>query len=162
MYYVLSVGTNMGDRLENIKGCITALGHLPNTKVLSVSSIYETEPVGYKEQNSFYNCCLLVSSGFNAHEMLGACLGIEASFGRVREVVRGPRVLDIDLIFAQNQKISTQNLTVPHPRFSERRFVLEPLLDIFTDGSAFGIDFKQYIPEIEGQKIKKVAAIQVD
>lgn len=156
MYYVLSVGTNIGDRKENIEKCIEALNLVPYTDVLSASAIYQTEPVGYARQDDFYNCCLLVQSQYNPNEMLGICLGIEAGFGRVRGIKNGPRVLDVDIIFAQNLEIETKNLTVPHPRYKERRFVLEPMLDIFVDGIAFGMDFKQYISQIEGQKILKI------
>lgn len=156
MYYVLSVGTNIGDRKENIEKCIEALNLVPYTDVLSASAIYQTEPVGYARQDDFYNCCLLVQSQYNPNEMLGICLGIEAGFGRVRGIKNGPRVLDVDIIFAQNLEIETKNLTVPHPRYKERRFVLEPMLDIFVDGIAFGMDFKQYIAQIEGQKIQKI------
>lgn len=156
MYYVLSVGTNIGDRKENIEKCIEALNLVPYTDVLSASAIYRTEPVGYARQDDFYNCCLLVQSQYNPNEMLGICLGIEAGFGRVRGIKNGPRVLDVDIIFAQNLEIETKNLTVPHPRYKERRFVLEPMLDIFVDGIAFGMDFKQYIAQIEGQKIQKI------
>lgn len=156
MYYVLSVGTNIGDRKENIEKCIEALNLVPYTDVLSASAIYQTEPVGYARQDDFYNCCLLVQSQYNPNEMLGICLGIEAGFGRVRGIKNGPRVLDVDIIFAQNLEIETKNLTVPHPRYKERRFVLEPMLDIFVDGIAFGMDFKQYITQIEGQKIQKI------
>ena len=156
MYYVLSVGTNIGDRKENIENCKKALALVPETQVVSASPIYETQPIGYDEQDNFYNCCLLVSSKFSPSEMLGVCMGIEAGFGRVRKFKNGPRIIDIDIIFAQDLEINTKNLTVPHPRYSERRFVLRPLMDIFVDGVAFGIDFKKYLEAIQGQEIKKI------
>lgn len=156
MFYVLALGTNMGDRTENLKAAVVALGRLPHTAVVSASAVYETAPVGYAQQPPFYNCCLLVSSLFSPGEMLGACLGIEAGFGRVRKMENGPRVLDIDLILAQDKKINTENLTVPHPRFLERRFVLQPLKDIFTDERAFGIDFSQALNAAAEQDVQKV------
>lgn len=156
MYYVLSVGTNMGDRKKNIENAVNALNNLPYTDVISSSAIYQTEPVGYARQDDFYNAVLLVKSQFNPHEMLGICMGIESGFGRIRGIKDGPRILDLDIIFAQNMLIESDNLTVPHPRYSQRRFVLEPMLDIFTDGIAFGIDFKKYIDDIEGQYVEKI------
>lgn len=156
MEYILSVGTNLGDRKENIERCINSINLLPYTDVVMQSAIYETEPVGYARQENFYNIILKVESIFEPNEMLGACLGIEAGFGRLRTVRFGPRIIDIDIIFAENEKIESRNLIVPHPRYHERRFILEPMLDIFKDGVAYGIDFRKYIDKIDGQEVKKV------
>ncbi len=156
MKYVLSVGTNLGDRMENINRCIDSINLLPYTDVIEQSSVYETEPIGYARQNNFYNISLLVESIFEPGEMLGACLGIEAGFGRQRTVRFGPRILDIDIIFAEDAKIESRNLIVPHPRYKERRFVLEPMLELFPDGNAFGIDFLPYIEQTSDQQISKL------
>lgn len=156
MEYILSVGTNLGDREENIKKCIDSINLMPYTDVVGQSAVYETEPVGYARQQNFYNILLKVESIFEPNEMLGACLGIEAGFGRVRTVRFGPRILDIDIIFAEDMKIESRNLSVPHPRYKERRFVLEPLLDIFPEGKAYGMDFAKYIDKIEGQEITRL------
>ncbi|MGN0457558.1 MAG: 2-amino-4-hydroxy-6-hydroxymethyldihydropteridine diphosphokinase [Eubacterium sp.] len=156
MEYILSLGTNLGDRKRNIERAVEAINSIPYTDVEKMSSVYETEPVGYARQDNFYNCVVYVVSKFEPNEMLGICLGIEAGFGRERGLKNGPRILDIDVIFADNQKIKTRNLEVPHPRYHERRFVLEPLLEIFPDGKVFGTEFKHYISEIEGQEIKKL------
>ena len=156
MEYILSVGTNLGDREENIKRCIDSINLMPYTDVVGQSSVYETEPVGYARQQNFYNILLKVESIFEPNEMLGACMGIEAGFGRIRTVRFGPRILDIDIIFAENLKIESRNLRVPHPRYKERRFVLEPLLELFPHGKAYGMDFAKYIDKIEGQEIKKL------
>ena len=104
MYYVLSAGTNLGDRLANLTYCREALDLVPGTHVVSASAVYQTQPVGYARQDDFYNVCFLVESRLNPHEMLGVCLGLEAGLGRVRGVKNGPRVLDVDVIFAGNYK----------------------------------------------------------
>lgn len=156
MRYVLGVGTNIGDRMKNIEQCINSINLTPYTDVLMRSGIYETEPVGYARQDNFYNCCLLVESELEPHEMLGLCLGIESGFGRKRGIANGPRILDIDLLFAEDRHINTKNLEVPHPRIRERRFVLIPLLDIFENGECFGYEFASYIDMIDGQEVKKV------
>lgn len=156
MEYILSVGTNLGDRKENIEKCIDSINLMPYTDVVAQSAIYETEPVGYARQENFYNIILKVESIFEPHEMLGACMGIEAAFGRQRTVRFGPRILDVDVIFAENEKIESRNLIVPHPRYHERRFVLEPLLDIFPDGMVYGRDIKPFIEKLEGQEIVKL------
>lgn len=156
MFYVLSAGSNIGDKSQNLSNAVDCLNNLPNTSVVSQSAIYKTEPVSDIEQDDFYNMVMLVKSNFNPHELLGACMGVESALGRVRTVKDGPRVIDLDIIFAQDLKIDTPNLVVPHPRYHQRRFVLQPMLDIFTDGNAFGINFSKYIDNIEGQRVIKI------
>lgn len=156
MEYIISVGTNLGDRMANIEKCINCINLLPYTDVVEQSAVYETEPVGYAKQENFYNIVLKVESIFEPNEMLGACLGIESGFGRLRTVRFGPRIIDVDIIFAENEKIESRNLIVPHPRYHERRFILEPLLDIFPDGVVYGTDIKPFIEKIEGQEIVKL------
>ncbi len=159
MKYVIGVGTNIGDKKENIRKAIDSLNHIPKTTVIKKSSLYQTEPVGYAQQDDFLNAVLLVESDFEPHEMLGICLGIESGLGRIRNIKNGPRILDLDVLFAENQKINSENLTVPHPRFHERRFVLEPMLELFPDGEVFGIEFKHFIEQIDGQPVKKTEQI---
>ena len=154
MRYVLSLGTNIGDRKNNLLSAVKSLELIPETKVLDCSSIYETEPVGYAQQDDFYNIALLLESKFEPNEMIGICMGLESVFNRVREFKNGPRILDVDVIFCEDKKISTKNLTVPHPRYFERRFVLEPMLELFPDGEFFGIGLKKFIDKIDGQNVR--------
>lgn len=156
MKYVLGLGTNIGNKSENLKNCIEAINLAPKTSVLEVSSVYQTSPVGYAEQDDFYNCVLAVESELTPHEMLGLCLGIECGFGRVRTIKNGPRILDVDLLYAENEQINSPNLTLPHPRINERKFVIVPLLDLFPSGTAFGFNFAEKLDEIDGQEIRKV------
>lgn len=161
MTYVLAIGTNIGNRKENIDNAVEAINLVPKISVIACSSIYETEPVGYAEQDDFYNAVVLVESGLDPHEMLGACLGIEAGFGRIRQIKNGPRVLDIDLIFAEDKVINSENLVCPHPRYSERRFVLEPLLELFPNGEFFGNKFLKSAEEIDGQFVRIADKIDI-
>ncbi|MCC8073609.1 MAG: 2-amino-4-hydroxy-6-hydroxymethyldihydropteridine diphosphokinase [Clostridiales bacterium] len=156
MEYIISVGTNLGDRKQNIENCINAINLLPYTDVTDRSAIYETEPIGYKRQENFYNILLKVESIFDPGEMLGACMGIEAGMGRIRTLRYGPRIIDLDIIFAENMKIESRNLSLPHPRYHERRFVLEPLLDLFPDGIVYDTDIKPFLKTLDGQEVKKV------
>jgi len=158
MKYVIGVGTNIGDRKQNIQDAVKAFSLVPKCEVLRVSSLYETEPVGFAEQDSFYNACLEVESTLTPNEMLGVCLGIEAGCGRVREFTNGPRILDLDVILAENETVNTENLSVPHPRYRERRFVLIPLLELFPTGEAFGIRFSDALLGIKGQSVKTVSS----
>ncbi|MCI6245806.1 MAG: 2-amino-4-hydroxy-6-hydroxymethyldihydropteridine diphosphokinase [Eubacterium sp.] len=160
MKYVLGVGTNLGSKRENIERCINSINLTPYTDVLMRSGIYETEPVGYARQDNFYNCVLLVESELEPNEMLGLCLGIESGFGRKRGIINGPRILDIDLLLAENVKLETRNLSVPHPRIRERRFVLQPMLDLFPSGTAFDYEFASYIDKIDGQFVNQIEPLE--
>lgn len=155
MKYVLGLGTNMGERIENLKNAVVALNHIPQTAVQKLSAVYETSPVGYARQQDFYNCAVLCESALEPHEMLGVCLGIESGLGRVRNFKNGPRIIDIDLLLAEEKIIKTPNLIVPHPHIRERLFVLLPMLDLFDSGVAFGFDFAAEIGKITDQQITK-------
>lgn len=135
---VLGLGTNIGDRVQNLKNAVSAVNLLPQTSVAKVSYIYETEPVGFTDQANFLNCALLVETELSPRALLGCCLGIEAAMGRIRQFRNGPRNIDIDLLLYENEKSSDSELTLPHPRMHERLFVLKPLLDLFQNGDALG------------------------
>jgi 2-amino-4-hydroxy-6-hydroxymethyldihydropteridine diphosphokinase len=161
MHYIISIGTNLGDRKQNIERAIDAINNIPYTDVIKASSIYETEPVDYLRQDNFYNIVIEVRSQFEPHEMLGICLGIESGLGRIRGIKNGPRIIDLDVIFAEDKKINTKNLVVPHPRYKERNFVLTPLLEIHPNGEFYGKNFKKYIENVTDQKIEIVDKIMV-
>lgn len=126
----LGLGANIGDRQANLDGAVAALGLLPGTRVDAVSSVYETEPVGYADQPDFLNMCVRVVTTLSPRALLGAALGIEAAMGRVRGIKNGPRVIDIDLLLYDNAVINSPELTLPHPRMYEREFVMKPLGEI--------------------------------
>ncbi len=129
----LGMGTNIGDRIQNLTDAISALNLLPLTKVTDCSNVYETDPVGYAEQDDFLNIVVEVETELNSDNLLGAALGIEAGLGRVRTIKNGPRIIDIDLLLYENEVKSTKTLVLPHPRMMERDFVLKPLLDLNFD-----------------------------
>ena len=126
----LSLGSNMGDKRENLLEAIKRVGELENTEVVKSSTILETEPFGYIEQDNFLNACLEVKTLLTPQEFLSSILKIELDMGRVREIKWGPRVIDIDILFYDNEIIQEDNLAVPHPWICEREFVLEPLSEI--------------------------------
>jgi 2-amino-4-hydroxy-6-hydroxymethyldihydropteridine diphosphokinase len=127
---VLAVGTNLGDRLGTLQGCVQAIDRLPDTDVLAISPVYETVPVGGPPQPDYLNAVLSVQTGLPPRELLEAAHRVEADFGRVREERFGPRTLDIDIISYADEISSDPVLTLPHPRAHERAFVLAPWLDI--------------------------------
>ncbi len=126
----LSLGSNMGDKRENLLKAIELIGNLENTEVIKTSTILETEPFGYLEQDNFLNACLEVKTLMIAQEFLKSILKIELDMGRVREIKWGPRIIDIDILFYDKEIIEDENLAVPHPWICEREFVLEPLSEI--------------------------------
>ena len=131
----LGVGTNIGDRMKNLQDSIDALNLLPLTKVTDVSKVYETDPVGYDNQDDFLNIVVEVETELNPDNLLGACLGIESGLGRIRIIKNGPRIIDVDLLLYENETRNTKTLILPHPRMMERNFVLKPLMDLNFDNS---------------------------
>ncbi len=154
---LIGVGTNMGDRLENIVNAKEALEKVPTVKLLRMSSVYETEPWGYKEQDNFYNGVFEAETELSPQALLGVCLGIEAAFGRKREFKNGPRILDLDLLIYENETSDTAELKLPHPFIGERDFVLVPLKELFPNLKIFSFDFSKDFEKIrENSTVKKV------
>ena len=141
MKSVIGLGTNIGDRLQNLEDALTALELLPNTEILKKSSVYETKPYGYTEQADFLNMAVEINTVFPPDGLLGACLGIEAALGRVRLFKDGPRIIDLDVLLAEHFSSDTSFLRVPHPEIQNRSFVLQPLYDLFPSGVAYDYDF---------------------
>ena len=127
---VLAVGSNLGDRLGTLQGCVHAIGGLPDTDVLAISPVYETDPVGGSAQPDYLNAVLITATGLRPLDLLAATQRIEADFGRVRVERFGPRTLDIDIISYAEEVSLDPVLTLPHPRAHERAFVLAPWHDI--------------------------------
>jgi len=124
----LGLGSNMGDRKQNLA---QALELLPKQVVVEqVSSIYETEPVGYQPQPLFLNAVCRISTELNPGQLLRLAKKIEAKLGRKPGFPNAPRPIDIDILLYNDEVFSTKELTVPHPRLTERAFVLVPLAEI--------------------------------
>ncbi len=131
MKVVIALGSNLGDRAENISKAVSEL-----TKIIEVthlSTIYETDPVGGPEQPDYLNAVLIGESELDPADLLTKTLEIESALGRTREVRWGARTLDIDLIIAGDVVSNSEFLILPHPRAHERAFVLEPWLEIEPD-----------------------------
>ncbi len=148
MKAVLGIGTNMGDRAENIKSALESLSLVPNIKVVRSSSIYETAPWGYTDQPDFYNIVCEIETTLTPNALLGVCLGIEAAMGRVREFKNGPRIIDIDVLVYEGAEQNTTELVLPHPRISERDFVLVPMQELYPDMVVLGISYKKSFEKI--------------
>lgn len=158
MKAVIGLGTNIGDRALNLKEALGAIDLLPGTKVLRKSSVYETKPYGFSEQPDFLNMVAEVETQLSPNALLGACLGIEAGMGRVRAFKNGPRIIDLDLLLAENYTSQSAELTVPHPEICNRSFVLVPLMELYDTGEGFGLQFRQAYEKHPKNDIKKYAA----
>jgi 2-amino-4-hydroxy-6-hydroxymethyldihydropteridine diphosphokinase len=127
----LSVGSNMGDRLENCKRGIGGLAEYGSTQLTGQSHFYLTEPVDYKNQDWFANAVIRIRTDLGPHELLKAMRLIQHSAGRTSDPIRfGPRILDLDILIYGDRVVETNDLIIPHPRMHERRFVLQPMCDI--------------------------------
>lgn len=132
---LIALGSNLGDRLRTLRDCVSHLETLAGIRILAASSVYESEPVGpVRGQPPFLNAGIRVASELDPSALLQSCLQTEDHFGRVRTVSQGPRTLDLDLIAHRRvPRVSLPDLTLPHPRATERAFVLYPLAEIAPD-----------------------------
>ncbi len=128
----VGLGSNVGDREASIRRAVEMLGDLPDTIVVGVSRLRDTEPVGVVDQPRFLNGAVELDTPLAAHDLLDALLRIERDLGRDRAGVPpgGPRTIDLDLLLYGGMQLDEEGLRVPHPRLAERRFVLEPLADL--------------------------------
>lgn len=131
---LIAVGSNLGDRLANVRSAISGLEATEGVEIVAVSKLYETAPVGGPDnQGPFYNGALLVDSTLGAAELLAVLHGLEADRERRRIVRWGPRTLDLDLLVFGDLVSDDPTLQVPHPRQHLRRFVLVPVCDVAPD-----------------------------
>jgi 2-amino-4-hydroxy-6-hydroxymethyldihydropteridine diphosphokinase len=127
--FYLSLGSNLGEREKNLARAVEEL-EKRGAKILRRSSIYETEPVEIREQAWFLNCAIEVETDMQPQQFMSALLEIELQLGRRRDVKYGPRTIDLDILLQGDTILNTPQLTIPHPKMAERRFVLVPLAEI--------------------------------
>jgi 2-amino-4-hydroxy-6-hydroxymethyldihydropteridine diphosphokinase len=154
----IGLGSNLGDRLGFLRSGIHGLDRVGT--MVAVSSLYETVPVGGPEQDSFLNAVALIETPLSPVDLLAALLAIEASAGRVRVERWGPRTLDLDLIVYDQAAVDTPELELPHPRAHERRFVLDPLVEVWPEAILRSGTARQAAdsPEITGQEVALLAS----
>jgi len=129
----LGLGSNLGNRHIYLEKAINTLRLIPGIRILKRSSIFETEPVGYNLQNDFLNIVIEISCALDPVVLLETIKSVELSLGRFKTVRWGPRIIDIDILFFDDRTIDLPILRIPHPEMYNRRFVLEPLLEIAPD-----------------------------
>jgi len=127
----LGLGSNLGDREDNLVKAIDYLKSM--VKIRIISSIYETEPVGYKDQPYFLNAVLMINTELNPQQLLSFIHKAEKELGRMPIFINGPRKIDIDILFYSDRIIENEDLIIPHPGIAERVFVLVPMIEIDAD-----------------------------
>jgi 2-amino-4-hydroxy-6-hydroxymethyldihydropteridine diphosphokinase len=126
----IGLGSNLGNREENLNRTVIMLEHARGVKVTTVSSYCNTAPVGYTEQPDFLNAVVEIKTTLPAMELLEVCRQVEAELKRERVIRWGPRTIDLDILLYGDSIIQSESLTIPHPRMQEREFVLGPLKEI--------------------------------
>jgi len=140
------MGTNIEPRKSYIDEALQALKAHREIKIKDISSIYETDPVGFLDQADFLNLVIKVETTLPAEKLLDVCQSIEKDLGRKREIKNGPRTIDLDILIYEQERIETDRLIIPHPRMHLRAFVLVPFQDIA--GNLFIKDFQKTIDDL--------------
>ncbi|MDD4955254.1 MAG: 2-amino-4-hydroxy-6-hydroxymethyldihydropteridine diphosphokinase [Candidatus Omnitrophica bacterium] len=130
MYVYIAIGSNLGDRLENIKSAIAELKNVSGITVEKISSIIETAPAGGPPQGKYLNGVIKIKTEILPRALLNILQNIEHRLGRKRKIKNGPRTIDLDMLLYGDSSINEPGLSVPHPRMLEREFVMQPLLEI--------------------------------
>ena len=129
----LGIGTNMGDRFNNLRCACEILEENDFVTVSNKSRLYETKAWGYTEQDDFLNMCVEIDTTLSPKELLKVCQEVEQKLHRERIIRWGPRTIDVDILFFNDINLISEDLEIPHPRIQERAFVLIPLMDLNED-----------------------------
>ena|ERR1700690_2754205 len=147
----LALGTNLGDRLANLRAALNAFS--PEIKVVAESKVYETPPWGYEDQPAFLNMAVRCETALEPESLLKRIQQLEVELGREQSFRWGPRLIDIDILFYDDLFLESESLTIPHPRLHERGFVLVPLVEIAPD----------FVHPVSKKKIKELlASVDID
>jgi 2-amino-4-hydroxy-6-hydroxymethyldihydropteridine diphosphokinase len=158
----LGIGTNLGDPLQQMSRAVTYLHHTAGMSVTSLSSIYQTSPIGYLDQPDFYNMVIEIETLLIPTQLLAAILHIEKKLHRVRAIRWGPRTIDIDILLYGDHLMQSNELQIPHPRMKERAFVLIPLYELIGNKILPGTEqtLREWIEQLPpGQGIQMVTEI---
>lgn len=134
----LALGSNLGDRLTQMRAALNALETGHSIRVLATSSVYENRAVGMENADDFLNAVVSVETDMEPERLLDACLAVENQLGRVRNRIWAPRTIDLDVLVYGDREIDTERLHVPHPRIAERDFVAQPLSEVAPGLVVFG------------------------
>lgn len=152
----LGLGSNLGDRAAMLEAAVAGLAATPGLTVVGRSALYETPPWGEIDQPAFLNAALAVHTRLGPHELLDACLAVERALGRVRDRRWGPRTIDIDIVDYDALELDEPGLTLPHPRLTERAFVLIPLAEIAPDRVVAGRPVRDWAAAVDGSGVTRL------
>lgn len=149
----VGIGSNVGERSTFCRAAVQALGELSGVELTRVSSLYETSPLGGPPQRSFINLVVRLETDLDPRGLLEACQMVERRLGREPSDIHwGPRVVDLDILLFGEEKVNEPDLEIPHPRVTQRRFVLVPLLEIDAQAAdPWGALYADYLAEAEGK-----------
>lgn len=153
----LGLGGNIGKPKENIKEALVLLQSHQNVKVLKSSSYYETAPVGYEQQAWFLNIAVEIETELSPYELLKLCNEVEQQLRRERVIRWGPRTIDIDILLYEGFESDEDKLTIPHPRMTQRAFVIIPMLEIAPNLHIKGQSIEEIAENLNNQEIRKLA-----
>jgi 2-amino-4-hydroxy-6-hydroxymethyldihydropteridine diphosphokinase len=150
----IALGSNIGDREGTLHEAISRLNEFEGITVLRCSNLYETEPVGYLDQDLFLNMVIAISCELLPEQLLAAMLSLELELGRQRLIVNGPRTIDLDLLWVEGTVMDTPQLILPHPRMFERAFVLVPLTDVVEqdESDPFYLHLRHTLVDLKGKE----------
>ncbi|MEY8749041.1 2-amino-4-hydroxy-6-hydroxymethyldihydropteridine diphosphokinase [Alkalicoccobacillus gibsonii] len=150
----LSLGSNMESRIGYLEKAISKLRLMKDSEVTAISSIYETDPVGYIDQPSFLNLVVCLKTTLPPFELLAETQQIENELGRKREIRWGPRTIDLDILLYDQENMKMESLTLPHPRMWQRSFVIIPLLEVAPDliFDVQGVTLKQVYDQLQDKE----------
>lgn len=149
MKAVVALGSNLGDRFDYLQKAVNKINSLQELEISKISSVYETLPVGGPEQGNYLNAVIILNSKLEAEELLARLLLIELDLGRQREIAWGPRTIDLDLIWFEDQTINLENLVLPHPRAHERCFVIKPWLEIEPNARIGNTEIREFLKDLD-------------
>jgi len=155
----IGLGSNIGNKSENILHALNLLNQNHDIKIIKISSFYETEPIGYEDQDWFINAVAELETYISPKRLLGILLGIEQEMGRKREIKWGPRIIDLDLLLYNELCLNKPDLIIPHPRMHERAFVLVPLAEIAENAihPVFNQSIKEILDRLDSVKAVKLS-----
>jgi 2-amino-4-hydroxy-6-hydroxymethyldihydropteridine diphosphokinase len=158
----LGLGSNLGDRIGNIREALENLDKSGKLKVISLSSLYETEPVGVANQPEYVNCVARVETDLDPHSLLNILKAVETAMGRKPNTHLRPRKIDLDILLYDEIDLESLELVIPHSRLKSRRFVLQPLLELEPKASdpITGKSFQDFLNDVLSQKINKIASAE--